>query len=172
MRKGGGGSSWALQSHVPCCPFWGERELREETRPRVGSWVQGEAQARAGTAGWHRIRGAPGARLPGSPQARFQQAWPKKRKRPGQGRASLWLLAKPGPGDREEVSLSRCGGSDSFLAPRLRDTAKPRNYPKAANWAGPVQEKTAPPHPGHSPPSSHRHPQERTDHTQNSGFPG
>lgn len=170
MRKGGGGSSWALQSHVPCCPFWGERELREETRPRVGSWVQGEAQARAGTAGWHRIRGAPGARLPGSPQARLKR--PKKRKRPGQGRASLWLLAKPGPGDREEVSLSRCGGSDSFLAPRLRDTAKPRNYPKAANWAGPVQEKTAPPHPGHSPPSSHRHPQERTDHTQNSGFPG
>lgn len=67
----------------------------------------------------------------------------------GLRRASLWLLAKPGPGDREEVSLGQWeGGSDSCLPPRLMTPQSLGITPKQP--PGPGREDTAPPHPGHS----------------------
>lgn len=108
-----------------------------------GESPEGGAQASAGRAGSHPA--APHGTASRQPPGSVSAGPIEKRKKPGQGRASLWLLVKPGPADREEVSLSRWRGrSDSFLPPRLCDTAEPRNYPKAANQVGPRENSSNP----------------------------
>lgn len=76
------------------------------------------------------------------------------------GTASLWLLVKPGPGDREEVS--QAGWEGGVTHSSLPGSVTPQSLgisPKQPT--GPVREKTAPapPWPLSPPTSHHRHPQ-------------
>lgn len=92
----------------------------------------------------------------------------------GLRRASLWLLAKPGPGDREEVSLGQWEGrSDSCLPPRLMTPQTLGITPKAANQARPRGHGSTPPRPLLPQVSCRRHhSQGGTDPARNCGHPG
>jgi len=92
----------------------------------------------------------------------------------GLRRASLWLLAKPGPGDREEVSLGQWEGrSDSCLPPKLMTPQTLGITPKAANQARPRGHGSTPPRPLLPQVSCRRHhSQGGTDPARNCGHPG